>query len=199
MAAKKVDLVIEGLEEIRQHFTPARIAVRMRKHVRRATSKNASLAAGAIKSSISSGQYDPNSPVTLSIKGGSKPLVATGALFKAIQGRADRWDTATIGIIKNRTVKDADGRPQKLLSLAAILHFGATITVTEKMRRFFALMSRLHPGRYRPLGRNTKVIIVPPRPFLDAALTDRMERIYVSNWEQAIVLALLKVKGAKRV
>jgi len=192
------DIKVVGLEALRKHFAPGAVAIRMRRHGRRAMAKNVSLGAGAIKKSIASGQYAGNHKVTTSIKQSAKPLVATGALFKSIQGRVLKWDEGVVGVVKNRRVKDADGRSNDLLSIAAVLYFGATIKVTEKMRRFFAVMSRLYPGRYYPIRASTKVIVVPPRKFLDAALDDAVVKKYVDNWQKAVFLTIFKVKGGQR-
>jgi hypothetical protein len=169
---------------------------RLRKHVRRATKKNALLAEGAIKTAISAGKFAPNASMTQAIKGSAKPLVDTGQLFKSINGEISDWDEARVGVLKNQTRRDKDsGEVKDLVQIATILHNGAVVDVSDKMRRFFAAMFRKHQKGevrrpWRPIKATTRVIVIPKRPFLLSAFTHKMNRRYKEIWEVAVDRAM---------
>lgn len=197
-------LKLKGFKELADIFRPGKFERRMKEEVGKATLKNALLAERAIKKGINSGKgLKPNSPFTVDLKGSSRPLVASGELLKSITGRRESWDEAVVGVLQSRMVKDKQGKTKDILQLAVILHNGAQVPVSEKMRRYFFRMAQLYErGEIKqpwfPLSSRTKVIVIPKRPFLKFATFKRMHRKYVANWAEAMERAMLGTlaKGA---
>lgn len=75
---------------------------------------------------IRSGAYAPNSPLTVLLKGSSKPLVDKGDLFQSITFENTRWPgrrfviSTALGVIKRKAGPRA-------VNIAQVLHDGATI------------------------------------------------------------------------
>lgn len=190
----KFDLVLEGFDEFKDRVDPKKFDKRIRRRVELATKKNALVAEGAIKRAINSGQFDRNSVITIAMKGSSRPLVDTGALVASINHDVPKWDVAFIGVLRSRKVPrkgKGKARAYDILNVAFVLHEGASIKVTPKMRRFFAAMARENPGQWFPIRKGTSVIQIPRRPFLEAAFEDsRLALKYRRNWEDAVQRAL---------
>jgi len=179
-------LKLHNFAELELLLDPAAFDARLKGNIKRATTRIGLDAERQIKEDITGGKFDKNSPITTAIKGSSRPLVDTGELFKAINSQVLAWDEVVVGVLRSKKVTGKDGKADDLLNIAAVLHEGATITVTQKMRNFFAAMARKHPGKYRPLRASTKAIIIPRRPFLESAVTKAQQDRYRSMWEQAI-------------
>lgn len=195
MPGNSIRIKLDGFEQLKDMVDPAKFKKRMKDKVRKATELNALLAEGRIKEDISEGKFKPNAGMTAALKSGaSKPLVAGGDLFANIKGVANTWRSAVIGILRSKAVKDKDGNTRDLLNVAKILHYGATVGVTPKMRRYFFALARENPN-VKPLKESTQAIIIPARPFLEGATSDKMVAKYKHNWEQAIQRAMA---GKKR-
>lgn len=184
--AFKFDLKLTSFEKFLKRLLPKPFESRLHKHIGKATRKNALVAEGEIKRDIRAGKYTPNAEVTTILKGSSRPLVDTGELFKSVVGKLESWDVALIGVLKNKiTKRDSDNKPKDILSIAYVLHFGAKIRVTDKMRRYFYALAKKHPGVI-PLSIRKRFIIIPPRPFLKAAIKPEMLVKYRENWLEAL-------------
>lgn len=189
--AKFVELQLEGFDELRSRLDPKTFNRRLKKNIRRATLKNGLVAEGAIKTAMASGAFQKNSPLTISIKGSARPLVDNGDLMKAVSHKLVAFDHIVIGVLKSQKKQNPNtGKADDLLQIAALLHNGVTVSVTPRMRRFFFRMADLQPGRWKPLKATTKVIVIPPRPFLLAALEAVMIQRYEKNWSDAVDRAL---------
>lgn len=189
-------LTLKGFKEFAEIFKPGKFEPRLKKEVAKATQKNALIAEGAIKRGINSGKgLKPNSPFTVALKGSSRSLVDSGELLKSITGRADAWDTAYVGVLKSKIRRDKQGNMEDVLQISKILHDGATVPVTQKMRNFFFYMAnRYESGEIKepwfPLSSRTKFIVIPARPFLKFAVMAGEMRKYNSNWADAVQRAL---------
>lgn len=184
-------LKMKGFDELQKILDPASFESRLVNKVKRATAKVGLDAEREIKEDIYTGKFQRNAPVTTAIKGSARPLVNTGQLAKSINSKQSDWDRVDVGVLRKGRVRDPDsGRFKKgdndILNVAAVLHFGATIKVTEKMRNFFAMMSRQKPGEFTPLRQSTKVIVIPPRPFLESAIKKSQLDRYENIWGKAI-------------
>lgn len=188
----KISLVLTGFRRLKRMLSPGTFERRLQKHVKAATMLNALLAEGEIKTDISANRFKKNAARTIAIKRSSKPLAGvTGELFKSVIGRAVAWDTALIGVLKSKKVKNKQtGKVDDILQIAAILHDGATITVTDRMRRYFFLLASKKGSRTMPLRASTKVIVIPPRPFLRGVTKKRLVKKYKANWQRAIGKAM---------
>lgn len=181
-----------------------------RKHIRRATALNAKLVLRAMRKAIQSGEFEPNKPLTVAIKGSSKPLVDFGhSLFQALTDRLIDDFTAFVGI----------QRKDEFYNIGLFLHEGGALPVTPKMRGLFYLLwlasneaidpgeltgraaelwERM-PGGWFPIGKGTQAIMITGRPFVDRALEDpdlrsRSKR----NWEGALRAALAEIAEKNR-
>lgn len=187
--AVDVKLSLTGFKELEDKLSPARFPRRYRKHVRRATENIALIAEGAIKESIARGDYAENAVMTTVLKGSDRPLVDTGGLLKAITGIAKSWDLALIGVHKSQRRKNKHtGKIDDVLMIAKLLHDGAIIPVSDKMRRLFYAIS--NETGLMPLAASTTEIVLEGRPFLKAAITKRTIRIYVKAWKKAVQRAM---------
>lgn len=193
MARQVVGLDLSGFDKLKKKLD-GKFDKRFRKNVKIAQKRNGLIGAGAIKEAIHAGDvFAPNSPVTIGIKGSSRPLFGEAAgsgLVASITHIVPKWDLAFIGVIRSRSVTSKDGRKYDLLNVAFIMHEGASVKVTQKMRNFFAVMSREEPGKWFPLNPSTKVISIPGRPFLRIAIAEAVEKLYVRQWNEAIQASL---------
>lgn len=191
MARDVLGLKLKGFDKLKTKLDVKKFRKWLKRNVRTAQKRNALFAEGEIKSKImGEGNYASNSVITIAIKGSSRPLVDTSGLVASITHAVPKWDIAFIGVLKSVAKTSEDGRKYDLLNVAFILHEGATIKVTQKMRNFFAMMARENPGRWFPMNPGTKVIHIPRRPFLEPAESEAMEKIYVRQWNRAIQAAL---------
>jgi hypothetical protein len=109
-----------------------------------------------IVDSIAAGDtaWPPLSETTKMISGSDRPF-SSGELARSIRTETTD-DSAVVGIL---IPKGDKGNDMEIASNVA--ESGATIKVTEKMRKFFA-------AKGRPLRKTTSVIMVPPRPVFSA-------------------------------
>jgi len=107
--------------------------------------------------------YKDLSGLTIELKGHSAPLIESGRLHDSI--------TATYS---RRGVDVFVGDPEVAV-YADVMEFGATIRVTDAMRRFFLAIGH-------PLRSDTKVIEIPARPFMRPSI----EPAFVLVWERFI-------------
>lgn len=188
-------LKTEGFEELAKLLDPASFQARLISKVGKATARVGLDAEREIKEDIAGGNFAKNSPITVAMKGSSRPLVDKGDLLKAINSRVLKWDQAVVGVLRSKQKRDSGGRFKKgggdnILNIAAVLHEGATITVTDRMRRYIAALSRETNGQTKPLRASTRVIVIPRRPFLESSIKDSQLLRYKDMWEKAVDEAL---------
>lgn len=183
-------LELTNFDEFGRLLDPDGFRDRLITNIGRATLRIALDAEREIKEDMTKGKFKKNSPVTSFLKGSSRPLVNTGELLKAINARVTEWDQAVVGVIKAAAKRDKKGKfvshDKKLLNVARIVHEGASINVTKKMRMFFFILARENPGQVRPIKSTTKVIVIPPRPFLESAVKNSQVSKYETMWANAI-------------
>jgi hypothetical protein len=132
---------------------------------------------------IRADKYDPNSPITVILKGSSKPLVNRGDLFQGITfDQSDPW-VLKLGIMRARPKGD------DLVNIGLILHEGATVNVgahpqvrrkvwsmvTEALQKVGKLGQKSRAaakGAASGLGGQpaSNLWVIPARPFLLAPL-----------------------------
>lgn len=189
----KFSLSLKGFREFLNRLTPSAFERRLQGHVGKATKLNGLIAERLVKKGIQSGNYAKNSPATVAIKGSSKPLVDSSQLFRGITSAVERWDRAVIGVLKNARYMSKQGKKWQgsdLMSVAAILHYGCTVGVTDEMRKFFFHMASVEPGKWKPLSPKTTTIVIPPRPYLNPAVSAEAKAEYEKNWNAAVMRAL---------
>ena len=87
------------------------------------------------------------------------------------------------GDAKRRSKPGGDGKPDDVINVVVIVHEGATVPVTKKMRIYMA-------RKGFPIAPGTTKIRIPGRPFLRSALTKTLEEQYRTIWAQAVQAAL---------
>jgi hypothetical protein len=190
-----VSLKLEGFKEAIARIGPRVFRRRLKKNLRVASKRVGLMAEREIKEGINSGRLKANAPLTEAIKGSSRPLVNTGQLVRSVTSKVGSFDEVFVGVLRSRAIRDPNtGKVRDVKEIAAILHQGAVIRVTEQMRRFFFAMADQFPERWKPLSSSTKVIVIPPRPFLKFATTPKAIRRYKQEWEQAVEKTLRGVE-----
>jgi len=134
-------------------LNPQRFKAALVRELGRAMSANVVLVRTEIVDRIDAGAYAANAPLTILLKGSGLPLVDKGDLRRSIQGKVISWNEGVVGLL--RTGEKAN--------IAAILHEGASIKVTPKMRGWF--VGQTGKG-VKPLNPGTKEIRIPGRPFI---------------------------------
>jgi hypothetical protein len=196
MARVKSQLKLINFDKLKDKLDPNKFDRRIKDAVRVATRAIAALAEAEVKREMEkTGAYAPNAPMTVAMKDSDRPLVATGELRKSITGQAVYWHTAMIGVLKRRVVRDPNtGEVSDLISIATILHNGATIPVSAAMRRLFFWLANSPrspvQGKISPLGSRTSEIVIPGRPFLEPAAGKKMKRVAAARWSKAVQAAL---------
>ncbi len=195
--ASKFKVKIKGAKRLELAFDPKRMDARMRKRIRIASGQNGLLAVAVIRDLITSGEFTPNADLTAALKGENKPLVGgTNSLFQAITFKIeDQGLTTFVGVL----------RTNGLFNIAATIHDGLEIPVSEGMRKLFFVLWLASTGKlkgtldgraaelfeqfqdWRPLKAGTKVIVIPERPFIDDAIRSTKVRKGVrQNWKRAL-------------
>lgn len=193
----RTELTVSGFKELQTKLDPKKFERRLIREVGKATKKNGLLAERAVKEDIRKRKVTPSklSGFTIALKGSTKALVDTGELRKSITSDVKRWNVVIIGVLKNKSIKDQiTGAVKSSLMIAKILHGGATIPVTDKMRRFFLWLANSEEspvvGRVLPLAASTRVIRIPARPFLKGIMTTARIKRYKEVWSAAVGRAL---------
>ncbi len=106
-------------------------------------------------------EIDPNATSTK----GSKALFRTGQLRRSITVEKLSVQKYRVGVDKN--AKSTSGK--KLVDIAAVHEFGARISVTDKMRRWFMFLF-IQGITTAPLSKSKTEIRIPKRPFLAPAI-----------------------------
>lgn len=184
----------------------------MKAHIGQATELNAKLTEREVKKRIgkpSQPGWEPLSDLTKDIKRSSGMLFDKGELFKSITNKLINYKTAFIGVL--RTAKRKDGG--SMANIALVLHEGATIKVTQKMRRLFWVLWAARVGivdaanlvgrareiwertrgksKIYKLSDNTTAIRIPGRPFFRDVFEDKAYLMTLKkNWEEAVSAAL---------
>ncbi len=162
-------------------LNPRKFKFKLEKNIKRAMTRIGVFGQSEIVDAIDRKIFAPNAPLTVALKGHSTPLVgeAPGALRQSIDFDVPKWNIVDIGVLRRRTQPGGDGKPDDIVDIAAAVHEGATIKVTEKMRLFFAAIQH-------PLKASTTVIVIPGRPFLRVLLSRRSIRFMKKEWEVAV-------------
>ncbi len=172
---------------------------RLNRNLERATKLNALAAVKTMRQVITLGGFAPNAPLTVALKGSSKPIVAGGDLFQSITSQ-EVPGGYFVGVLRTDDGYD----------VVRIVHNGISIAVTPAMRWMFLLLSKassgeMDPGKlegraselyskfqsWKPLSESTSAIVIPARPFVTVTF-ERPDLIALckKNWAEAVRLAL---------
>ncbi len=134
-----------------------------------------------VRADIRGKKYAPNKAMTIAIKGSSTPLVDNADMINAITYKIDGDEKVEIGI--KRSATSGDGK--KLFNVAEILHGGATVRVTDRMRNFFKAMWAQGQSGWFPLLPTTVAIRIPARPFFRVPFEQNQDK-YLNHYEEAV-------------
>ena len=160
-------LKITGLKRFKKMFAKTFFMGELKKQVRKQNKILGISFEDKVRKEIKQGKFAKNSRLTELLKGSSKPLVDQGDLWASINSDVYRYLELRVGVIR----KD----PRTGKSIALILHEGATITVTPKMRAWFRRRHVETGGLVRPLKQSTQAIKIPARPFFRQSLIENKE------------------------
>lgn len=105
-------------------------------------------------------------------------LIRYGDLYNSISYDLDEIGGFKVGIPKDAVSRDGDD----LNMVAAVMEGGITISVSDKMRDYFAAQGR-------PLKQSTTHLEIPARPFLEPVFEANKEKIY-NNYRDTILRVL---------
>ena len=163
----------------RRLFNGPRFQAKLKVEVGKAGRTSAEALRGAIIKKIDDKTYAANSAFTIAMKGSSTPLVDKGDLRRSIRTKVISWNTAFVGVLARTRVGG-----KSMVNVGSILHDGATIRVTPKMRLWFA--AQASTLGMRPLSASTTVIRIPGRPFIRSVVeTAGAQGLVVLNYERA--------------
>ncbi len=178
---------------------------RLGRNIRRATKLNALAAAKTMREVIQSGGFKANAPLTVALKGSSKPLIGGGDLFQSITlEELSGKDEIFVGVL----------RSEGLYDVVDIVHNGASIPVTPAMRWMFMLLGKASDGSmdpaklegraadlfgqfqgWKPLAPSTTVIIIPARPFAEVTFNKaELIKLCQDNWAAAVYASMYPPK-----
>lgn len=184
----RISLTTKGFGRVERLLNRRGFNTRLQREVTKATKLNAIDVENETRKTIKGGKLAANRPMTVAIKGSSKPLIgADSVLFGSITHKIKmRGFAADVGVLRARKVDDTDIR-----NIAFILHEGATMPVTDKMRKLFASREREGISGWRALKHDTTELIIKPRPFLRVSFRRRaLQQRIRRRWREASGRAL---------
>lgn len=199
----------KGLARMRLAIDPKKMDTTVRKHLRRAAGINGKLAEKEARRVIQSGRgLAKNADLTIALKGEDAPLKGTAG--------ADLFNSITSKVINDTTVFAGVLRTDKGYNIAKVVHEGATIPVTSRMRGMFFYLFKAsigdidpseltgraaelweqHPGPWYPLKDSTTAIVIPSRPFMELAFkATGLKKKVEKNWVMALQAAMRERAG----
>lgn len=174
-------LKIRGFASFLRAFAERRISGILKDRQRLAMTRAVLLLRSEVLAYIDQEKHGiPNAPLTILIKGSSRPLVDRGDLRNSITTEVagkGRDVVGAVGVLRRRRAK----RGRSMTNIASALHEGFTIRVTPKVRAaVFAELERRQRGRAKgssPPGGGSSVWRVKGRPFIRQPLDESSERI----------------------
>lgn len=184
----------------------------LEKHMAQAMHINAAILVKAVRRAVKEAESHGkrNAWLTVMIKGQDNPLVQTGDLHQSVGSVVHKWNRADIGVM-------GKVRSRKVIRYAQIVHDGTQYNVTRKMRSMFrmlhfvsinpklaknirsararklwSLFRRNAKGQVWPLLKASTVkIVIPPRPYLEWAITryDAIE-VVAENFFVAVIRSI---------
>jgi hypothetical protein len=129
--------------------------------------------------------FAENAPLTAILKGSSLPLVDDNDFVQSITHQT-KGDEVFVGVL----------RSSGNFNVAAIIHEGATVKVTKKMRGFFYNLANTIAG-VKPLNPKTKKIRIPSRPYAKETFEHPSLSPYVKEQGEALIFNSVNPRGKK--
>lgn len=180
-------------DALRDFLNPNRAKKRLQEELRRKVAEQVQLLRADVVGYIDAAKHGvPNSPLTIMVKRSSRPLVDRGDLRQSISGETEVEGDAVRGAVGVlRSARGKGGR--SLVNVAAALHNGFRIKVTEKVRAAIFAEMRKRAGRKRKKrggvevgrlsGTGGKVWVVRGRPFILEPFLEAEQRIVLALGE----------------
>ncbi|RLE25633.1 MAG: hypothetical protein DRJ65_07340 [Acidobacteria bacterium] len=191
-------------------INPKGFAAELKKQLLIHANRVGMIAERQVKKTIQVGGFKPNAPLTVAIKGSSKPLIDQADLFAAMTFKVISWSTVFVGVF----------RTNENYNVARAVHNGAVISVTDRMRGLFLALWKVSTGEmdeneltsqraqqlwernqeWFPLKASTTAITIPARPFMLKAFADpQMREMVKKQWLGAVkkVIEKRSRKGKK--
>lgn len=180
----QVEIKLEGFEKLRRSMGLTHVRDMLRQEVGKQIHRSAQTLRRNVVRYIDAERHGvPNSPLTVLVKGSSKPLVDRGDLRQGIETDVVFMPNAVVGQVGvSRVAKGKGGKG--LSNIAKILHEGTTIKVTPKVRKavFAKLRQRQGGGvRFDGGGRSAKrTWVIKGRPFVREPYEELEPRILMN-------------------
>lgn len=185
--ATSIGLKTVGFKEFEELLKPKAFETRLHRNLFRAMRLCAQLAVDEVIRSIytNSEGFAPKHPwseVLQTAKGepnSTRPLVQSGLLAQSVTSLIPDWNRALVGVFRRTKYKSEAGVAGTIANVAEIVHKGRDIRVTPRMRAYFHRLG-LH------LKPTTRVLHIPPRPFLKVVNSPKMVEQYKAIWARAV-------------
>lgn len=187
-------LKLEGFDELARAIDDRQFRAMAVRKIREKNMVLSQLGVSTLRQTILKGKFYSNSPVTVALKGSNVPLVNNADLYGNCGAKLVPW-----GFICGTQRVSSRGQAD----IAVILHEGATVPVTDKMRKAWKYFAKITGGRVKPLRAGTTHIRIPERPFLRMAFIDdeTFPLTVIRGWKMALIeshIALSrKARGAR--
>lgn len=181
-----VKLELKGFGRVRRILNPVKFNRYLKKNVKRVNRGTLSPIMEQLLTKSINEEKLRNHPLTVAIKGRDEPLVESGFMRDSVGSRHfSAWGFDT-GV-------ERTGR--KGANVALIVHNGATIKVTEKIRKYFKFLASIHPN-VKPISKDKTQIVIKPRPFMTRAFNNKFTgNICVNEWLQAVRKTIIDLGG----
>jgi hypothetical protein len=188
--AIKADLQFTGWDKVKVMLNPIKFERALKRRVKDQNEKLSKLTIEALDKSIESEKVQ-NKPLTKILKHSHKPLVEEGEMFGSVGSKLKGFYQFVTGV---RRIGD------KGQNVAAILHEGAIVPVSDGMRSYFRAMAVKFQPLVKPLRASTTQIVIRPRPFMKRAFFDNdvLTQRILFGWRDAIHLAFRDLARTKR-
>jgi len=191
-------------KKLQKAFDPRVFQAKNKRHIERATKLNGLLGERIVRKTMDDPSlYKENAPLTIAIKGSTKPLIDDADLRKAIKHEVVDAFTVFVGVLRTHTFSN----------IAEKLHEGVVIPVSRKMRNMFRLLWLKYQLSSRGKGAELKLtgraedlwedykgpwyrirkpnIVIRPRRFFKFAFDDpELQKKAKENWVLAIARTL---------
>ena len=172
---------LSGFKEFISAFNARRVRSVANEELRKKVKTQLVLLRGDIDKYIKSEKHGiPNSPLTILVKGSSRPLVDGGDLRQSINVRVKTEGADVVGgvgVLRTKTSRDG----KKLWNIGRALHEGFKVRVTARVRAaVFAEMRKRSGGKVKFVsegGESASVWHVKGRPFIKDPLDEASNRI----------------------
>lgn len=135
---------------------------------------------------IRQGKYAANSPLTIALKGSSRPLVNGGQLFQGLSYDVPDYTMVRVGVFRR-------GSGQEVVDIGHAVHEGYSFEPTDAQRAAVFAQLAEEERDSLSLGEPAKTTwTVPPRPYITDVLEDQgFQKFAGQQWIDAVRVTFL--------